>query len=741
MEFKVPRVAASTQRNDLNDDYLDFAGVATFLRKHLLPIALIAIPTFILGAAYAYLAPSVYQANLLIKVDVNDPSQRNNIPTNLTGIFDLKTAAAAEIEMLRSRAVVTRAVERARLYIDAKPKYFPLLGQWFARKSKDELSTPGLIGLPGYVWGSESIDVSRFDIPEAFEKMDFTVTVESLTTFSLRHRNDVDIHGPIGKEVGFSTPEGNFLIKIESIHALPGAQFVVRRLSMEDAVEELQKNLVISERGKESGLIFVGLESTNPALAARVLNEIGQQYIAQNLNLKTEEAEKSLTFLETQLPVLKLAIETAEAKFSSFRNSRGSTDLNEEVKAVLQQSVQSQVRLIELRQRQDELRTLYQDENPLVQAVTKQIKTISGEIASINEKIKRIPGTEQDLVKLTRDVRVNTELYASLLATAQQLRLVRASTVGSARLIDSAVRPSTPIGPKRLLILLGAAAIGLFLGLMWGFVRNAFTRFIDSPDDLSRIHTIPVSAVIPHSKLQSDLEKVISRRGSNITLLADQASEDGAVESLRTFRTTLEFAKESTRNNVIAITGATASIGKTFIASNLAALLASSGKRVLLIDADLRNGYLHRYLGMKRKLGLSELLAGQIQFSDAVHQNIVKNLDFISTGDSRARPADALANGILGSLINKNASTYDYVLVDTTPVLVGADALIVSSHAGMVFCVVRRGTSKAEHLTEAVNRFNQSGIPVDGFIFNDAKPSDLAYGYGYPHQVSQTESA
>jgi tyrosine-protein kinase Etk/Wzc len=720
--------------------YLDIAGVLSLLRKHAAAIATVAVPVVFLGTAVAILVPPVYQANLLIKVDVNDSAQRASVPTNVSGIFDLKTAASSELEMLRSRAVVTRAVESARLYIDAKPKYVPLVGPWLARRTT-ELSQPGFLGMPGYVWGAESIDVLRFDVPESFKKKAFTLTLNTPTTFSLHLTDLIHVSGPIGKDVTLSTPEGDFAIKVEGIRARPGAQFTVRRYSMEDAVEALQKNLMISERGKQSGLISVSLDDANPALAARVLNAIGRQYIEQNLALKTEEAEKSLAFLETQLPQLKAAIEAAEARFNSFRNARGATDMNEEVKSILQQSVQTQLRIAELRQKQDELRTRYQDENPIVQAVTQQIKTASAELANVNEKIRRIPGTEQDLLKLTRDVRVNTDLYASLLGTAQQLRLVKASTIGSARLIDPAVQPSTPIGPKRPVIVAAALAAGLLLGLLWAVIRQALVRSIDSPDDLSRGQEIPVAAVVPHSRVQSNLQTKILGRGMTINLLSDEASDDGAVESLRTFRTALQYAKESARNNIIAITGPTASIGKSFIAANLASLLASSGKRVLLIDADLRDGYLHRYLGLERRQGLSELLAAQSHLPAAAHLDVVRNLDFIPTGELRARPADALANGVLGDMLSKIAPTYDYVIIDTAPVLAGADALIVSRHAGMVFCVTRRGTSRADQLAETINRFDQSGVKVNGLIFNDAKPTDLAYGYGYEHHVGRRKAA
>ncbi|VWX61112.1 putative tyrosine-protein kinase EpsB [Burkholderiales bacterium 8X] len=735
MQPRLPAPSRPAATSRPADEYLDLAGILALLRKHLVAIVAIALPVALIGLVYALMAPPAYQANLLIKVDVNDPAQRN-IPSNLAGIFDLKTAAAAELEMLRSRSVVTRAVESAHLYINAKPKYVPLVGEWMARRS-DEVSGFSVPGFSGYAWGAEAIEVSRFDVPKAFEKKAFTLTLVSPTSFKLHFDDLVHVEGLVGKETTLSTPAGDFVVKVDSVKARPGAQFVLRRFSMEDAVERLQKALVIAERGKQSGLISVSLEDANPALAARVLNQIGEQYIAQNVNLKTEEAEKSLAFLETQLPELKTAIETAEARYNTFRNSRGTTDLNEEVKSILQQSVQAQVRLVELRQRQDELRTRYQDENPLVQAVAQQIRTVSAEIGSVNEKIRRVPATEQDLVRLTRDVRVNTELYASLLSTAQQLRLVRASTIGSARLIDTAVEPSTPVGPKRPLIAGGAAVAGLLLGLLFAVVRSALTRSIDTPDELGRAQGLPVAAVVPHSKAQSSLQHQILGRGKKVNLLSDEASDDGAIESLRTFRTSLQHAKAGARNNIVAITGPTASIGKSFIAANLAALLASSGKRVLLIDADLRDGYLHRYLGLERRKGLSELLAGQAQLPEAAHLNVLKNLDFIATGELRARPADALANGVLGDMLARIAPSYDFVLIDTAPVLAGADALIVSSHAGLVFCIARRGTSRADQLAETINRFDLSGIEVAGLIFNDAKPTDLAYGYGYEHHVGR----
>jgi tyrosine-protein kinase Etk/Wzc len=738
VEFQKYENAIDKTASRENKDYLDFANVIMFLRKHRVQIAKIAIPIILLGATYAFLAPSTYHSNLLIKVEVNDPAQRtSNNNTNIAGIFDLKTAAAAELEMLRSRSVVTRAVESARLYIDATPKYIPVVGQWAAHRTINKSPSTGHKTLLGYVWGAESIQVAKFDVPEKFEKQAFELTLDTPTSFTLHHSKFDDMTGNIGNRNVFKTSDGDITIEISSVDAVPGSKFILKRFSLDDAVENLQKKLVITERGKQSGLISVELEGTDPKLVARILNEIGQQYLGQNLGSKTEEAEKQLAFLEAQLPDIKNAIEQAESKFSLFRNSRGATDLTEDVKAILQQSVQAQVKLIELRQRQDDLRTRYQDENPLVQAVSQQIKTVSTEIASIDAKIKRVPNTEQDIVKLTRDIRTNTELYASLLATAQQLRLVKASTVGSVRLIDKATTPSTPIGPKRLLILLGAITGGLFAGLLYAFIRHLFKQTLDSPEQLAKDSDFNVAAIIPHSEEQINLQRRIMSREFGINLMSNLKPHDSAIESLRTFRATLEFAKQHARNNIVAITGPTASVGKSFVSANLAALIACSGKNVLLIDADLRDGYLHRYLGKKRSFGLSELLAGDIDFSKAIHRGIIPSLDFISTGELKQRPADLLAQENFGNLLQDLSKDYDYVILDTAPVLAGADALVVSRQAGLVFCIARRNVTKTNQISEATKRFRHSGISINGLIFNGAELSETTHGYTYAHHVHE----
>lgn len=707
---------------------LSLSAILGFLRSSwlfMLPIVVIAV---VIGTVYALAAPPVYQANALIKVDVSEGSARNG-PANLTALFEAKSATSAEVEMIRTRAVVAQAVDQYSLDTVAQPTRMPVVGGWFARKATG-LSSPGLFGSGNTAWGNESIDVRSFVVPAALLRKTFSILSGSDGTYEFRLGETLLFQGKVGVEERHTMPEGAISLLVTRLHAMPGIEFSLTKLPREDAIEGLQKALAVSERGKQSGLIGVSLEGSNPALSAGVVNAVAEQYIRQNVNLKSEDAERSLAFLETQLPELKAAIDKAEAQYSAFRNARGTVDVGEESKAVLQQSILAQTRLAELRQRRAELLTRFQNDNQFVEAVNQQIRAVGAEIAEINDKIRRIPATEQELVRLTRDVKVNSELYSALLNTSQQLRLSKASRVGSAKLIDAAVTPTTPVGPKRGFIIVGAAIAGVVLALFAAFMRKAMRSAIESQQELAQDIDIPVIAVVPHSKYQAHSNARSAQKRGRTSLLAQDASDEGAVESLRTFRTALRHASQNASNNVVLIAGPTADVGKSFVAANLSAVLASSGSKVLLIDGDLRGGYLHQYFGRARGAGFAELIAGQAQVQETVVMNVVPGLDFLSTGSSRLRPGDAFSSENVGRLLAKFSASYDHVIIDSAPVLAVADSLVLSGHAGMIFCVARKGRTTVDQILETNARFAQSGRPIDGIVFNDAPPSDLTYGYG-----------
>ncbi|MEO8417813.1 MAG: polysaccharide biosynthesis tyrosine autokinase [Methylophilaceae bacterium] len=717
------------QSFEQEDDEIDLASLLDVLIDTRWLIAAIALVVSLIGAAYAFMATPIYQANILVQVE-DSASSSKNILGDMSSMFDLKSAATAEMEILRSRFVVTRAVNNARLYISVEPKYFPLVGRGISRRNK-QLSEPGLFGAGGYVWGAEQADVKLFNVPEALENQRFVLTAEGKGGFRLTQDDaGIDIVGRVGEVIKKQVEGGVIELRVDRLMARSGAQFVLSRAPIVKTVENLQGALSIAEKGKQSGVIEVTLEGQDPVKTAGTLNEIGREYIQQNVDRKSEEAEKSLVFLEKQLPQLKKNLESAEVKFNTLRNNRATVDLDEEAKSILQQSVLAQTRVIELKQKRDELLTRFQSENPLVEAVNQQMRTLNGELESINGKIRKLPSTQQDVFRLTRDVKVNTDLYTSLLNSAQQLRLVKASKVGNARLLDSAVQPLQPERPKQPMIVALSVLIGLLLGVAGAFIRKSLFGGIDDPHAIEKRLGLTVSVTVPHSAMQEQLSKQIDAKSKKVSVLAHDDPQDSAIESLRSFRTSLQFSMLNAKNNIVMITGPTPGIGKSFVSVNLAAVLASTGKKVLLIDGDLRKGYLHRYFGLERKDGLSGVISAQLSVEQAIHRNVMENVDFITTGDLPPRPAELLTHENFSACLHAVSARYDIVVIDTAPVLAVSDALVVAPHVGAIFNVVRSGISTMGEIEEAEKRFKQGGNIAAGIIFNDLKPRAGGYGYG-----------
>lgn len=678
----------------------------------------------IVAVLYALVANPVYEANLMIHVEEESPNASKNILSEASSLFETKKAAIAEMELLRSRMVVARAVDNLRLFIDVQPKYFPIAAFWFAKQGGSALSSPGLFGYGGYVWGNESADVSVFNVPVAWLNREFVITAKERGHYRISGAGRrIVFDGLVGDRYQVQTPDGPLEIRIDSLHANPGAVFYLKRRSRLGTIEAIQSAMVITEQGKQSGVIEVKLQGENARRINALLSELGREYMRQNLARKTEEAEKSLAFLNQQLPILKRQLEESEDRYNQFRNTHGTVDLREEARMSLQQSAAARNRRIDLLQKKTELLARFTEDHPIVAALNRQRKEVEGEIDEITSRIKALPVLEQDEARLTRDIKVNTDLYTALSNTAQQLRLISVGRVSNVRMIDAPIAPEKPLKPNRPLIVVLAVVTGLFLGTLVAFARKAIKGGIDDPLEIERLlHARVVYATIPHSVNQDKLTR--KARGDNLStpLLAQLMPEDPAIESLRSFRAALQFSMPHFKNNIVMFTGPTRDLGKSFIAANFGAVVAASGKRVLLIDADLRNGYLHRYFGVPREPGLSNTISGSMSAKDAIHHDVIDNLDFIATGTLPPNRSEFLLHLNFGNLLESVSPHYDLILVDPPPILAVADALIIGAHAGSVFIMARSGVTTEDEINESIKRLNHAGISPQGVVFNDMPP-------------------
>ncbi|MGF6858887.1 GNVR domain-containing protein [Paraburkholderia sp. CI3] len=705
------------------------AGFANYLDALYDNRKLIAITTAIavaLGIAYSVFSQPVYRADILVQVEENAGTSSRSVIGDVSAMFDVKTATSGEAQVIGSRMVVGRAVDKLNLDIEAAPRYFPLFGRWLARHS-DHLSTPGP---HGYVYGNERITVSKFDVPEELFDRPFVLKMGEGSSYELQY-GKLKLEGTVGQPLSATTNYGPLTLVVDRIEANPGATFEVRRQSALTTTEKLRKELTISEKGKESDILGVSLEGSDPKKISAILATIAGEYVSQNLKRKSEEAERSIRFLEIQLPEMRQQLSASETRFNDFRAKHGTVDLGEEATNLLQLSVQAQTRLAELQQKRNELLTRFTDQHPAVQSVNAQLHAAQQEAKDLASRTQSLPPLEQNVLRLQRDVQVGTELDTSLRNTLEQLKLIKAGKSGNVRIVDGAVAPDTPVRPKPLLIIIGALMLGVFVGAVIALVRQRLFDAIDDPYEVELRTGLPVYASVPFSRQEERFAHSRRRPESKALVLAGEAVIDPAIESLRGFRTALEFTMTKARNHIVLITGPTPGIGKSFVSLNLAAVIGATGKRVLLIDGDLRRGFLHRHLGGDRGPGLTDLIQGAHRPEELIRATRFQGVDFIASGRQVASPSDVLSNTRLEAVLRQVATGYDVVLLDGPPVLLAADAVRLACVAGTTFFVARQGVTGIGELRESVRQMQKVGLPVRGVIMNGLRMRPGRYSYGY----------
>lgn len=709
-----------------DEDDLDIGRYIDVLLSNKWLIAAITLVVFLIGATYAFLERPIYESNLVVQVEDTDGGGKG-ILSEAGGLIDVKTPANAEIEIIRSRMIAGQAVEATKLYIAASPRYVPYIGGWLARRANG-LSEPGFLGLEGYVSGTERILVSKFDVPAHMEGGLFTVTAKAGNQYTLDYPGMQQLTGAVGTPLKAETGTGPIELTVTELAGKPGALFNLYRYAKLPTTVALQSSLVLTERGKTSGIINVSLQDTDPFKLTRVLNAVGDQYVKQNIERKAAEAQKTLAFLDVQLPQFKKQLEASEEVYNRYRNQKGTVAFSEEAALVLNQAVDRQTKLLDAQQRRRELESRFTSAHPTVQTLDSQIAALRTDMGEIQTRIKGLPAIQQEAVRMERDVKVNTELYQQLLNNALQLRLVKEGKIGNVRVLDEAVVPQVPVKPNRKVIVAAALALGLFLGIVAAFVRSSFIeQRLRDPHEVEADTGLPVFSTIPLSNAQSAIAKRRLSGATGVRLLAIENPDDPAVESLRSLRTAMQFAMLESPNNRVLISGPTPGVGKSFVTANFAALMAAAGKRTLLIDADLRRGHTHQYFGLQRHGGLSELIAGSLTVQQTVHRQVVPNLDFLATGQLPPNPSELLVSDSFKTALERLSEQYDLVVIDTPPVLVAADTSTVAAHAGTVLLVARADQSTMGELKESTRRLAMGGKAATGVLLNAMDVGRRAY--------------
>tara|TARA_Y100000588_G_C14280890_1_gene937048 strand:- start:14247 stop:16400 length:2154 start_codon:yes stop_codon:yes gene_type:complete len=679
----------------------------------------IIVTTFIFalgGVSVALLSTPIYKADALVQIEAKNSGGISSMVGDMGELFSQESSATTEVEILKSRMILGETVDKFNLTTVVTPKFTPIFGKGLSR----------LLGI------EPQLLISRFITPAGEDVNGYSIkVVDNLAgVYQLLDKNDkVILDGKVGelsKAFGFEV----FVVRLSSEDNF---EFLISKRTQLQAIEWLKASLSIQELGKQTGILRLSFEGESKESIKDYLNSITQTYFLQNVERNSAEAQNSLSFLESHLPDIKAKLTNFEDTLNNYRKENESIDLGLEAQSALRVLVELEAQLNELTFKESEISQRFTKDHPAYKSLLDKRQTLINEKDRLNSQIQKLPETQREILRMTRDVEVNQQIYIQLLNKVQELNIIKAGTVGNIRILDDAQTHSAAIKPKKAIIVILATILGAGISAIFILLKAILHKGIENPEEIEKLG-LPVYATVPKSELQMELSDRVQSKKSDktksTTLLAESNPADLSIEALRGLRTSLHFAMLEAKNNVLMISGPAPGIGKSFVSTNFAAVAAKTGQKVLLIDADMRKGYLQQSFALKWDEGLSDILSGKSAVEDVVKTTSIDNLDIITRGQIPPNPSELLTNERLGKLIEIASSKYDLVIVDTPPVLAVTDPSIIGSFSGTTLMVARYGESTAKEVEIAANRFRQAGVEVKGVIFN-AMESKASNNYGY----------
>ncbi|MFH3626953.1 polysaccharide biosynthesis tyrosine autokinase [Acinetobacter nosocomialis] len=721
------------QNSKTSEDSIDLKELFFSLIAQWKIIACCVVLSLICALLYLRITPDTYSVDAMVQVEDSKGAASAALLGDLSkasGGLSQKSPADPEIEILRSRMVLGQVIQNLNLDINIKDNQSSLIGKLVSQdQSKLEYRHDAVI----YTNQNNNLIVKQLSVPEYYLDKPLKLEFKDVNQFTLTYKDEVVFNGLLNKKNILNTDKGLWQVQLNTQGNLKDHSYTLTKLALPTAVNQFNTIYGVAEKGKMTGVIGLSYLGQDPEHITQVLNSVLNVYHEQNIERKSLESKQTLAFLEKQLPELRKQLEDSEIKFNQFREKYKTVDVNAESELLLKQNIDLEKLKIELQQKQAELSAKYTNDHPLILQIDAQITEINKKIADLNNRLTQLPETQRLYLQLYRDVKVNTELYTSLLNSYQQLKIANAGEIGNVRIIDTAVEPVKPIKPKKLIVLILSIFVGGFIGVLIALLRKMMRSGVNDSTQIENELDLPVYATVPRSPIQETRMSILKKKKS-IPILAVKSSDDIAIESLRSIRTAIHFALTSAKNNIIMIAGPSPEVGKSFISTNLATIFAQGNKRVLLIDADMRRGYMHKYFDVEVKPGLSELLSGQADLTQVLHKTQVANLDVITRGKSPANPSEMLSSTQFKDLLEKFQTQYDHIIIDTPPVLAVTDGIIISQYTGVNLIVARYAKSHMKELELTVNRFEQAGVKVNGFILNDIQRSGGGgYGYNYAY--------
>ncbi|MEX0902114.1 MAG: polysaccharide biosynthesis tyrosine autokinase [Pseudohongiellaceae bacterium] len=758
-QTKAPRVQQDQSRTA--DDEIDLGYLlAICLGNKWLIIAITALVT-LAGAANVWLATPVYRADALLQVE----QRGGNLASLDTAMLQEQSGSTAQSEILRSRMIMGQAAQQAGLDLAVAPEYFPMVGGALVRRGTQR---PAWAEGSNSAWAGDTVEVSDLRVEQSLLGRPLTLTVTGPDSYTLRDADGQALgNGRVGRMLQNNSPYVELLVS--HIDAPANVEFRVTKRSDTQMTRNLQGRFTVTQRGANTGVLELALTGSDRQEISRSLDAIADVYLVQNINRQAAEAESRLEFLEQQTPLIQQDLTAAEDILNAYRASQDSVDLSFETRTMLERLVRLETELNGLQIQESELAQRFTPSHPNYRALLNKRSQLQGERERLEATVDNLPETQRQVLRLNRDVEVSQQIYMQMLNTTQELRIARAGTVGNVRILDRALVSNSPIAPQRNLVVTGSLMAGLMLGLMVVLLRHMLHRGVTSVEELQTLG-LQVYATIPLSQKQlkivgsfnekkrgrrfrhllgkqlgDKLSRPLKRRkgsdgASGVLALVDPS--DVAIEALRGLRTSLHFAMLEAGNNRLMLTGPTPAVGKSFVSTNLGAVCAQAGQRVLLIDADLRKGHIHRAFGGQSEQGLSDYLVGDISLEQLIRTTEQEGFNYVARGTAPPNPSELLMSQRFIQFLETVGQQFDLVIIDTPPALAVTDAAVVGKHAGATLMIARFRENNPKEIERALQQLETAGVTAKGGILNAIERSASAYygyGYGYYHYAYESE--
>ena len=533
----------------------------------------------------------------------------------------------------------------------------------------------------------------------------------------------------------------------------------------------------VSQISQLSSILSVSIQDSVSLRAADLLNSLLKAYLEQEITRKSEVANLSLTFIDNQLNEINAKLKVSESDLESYKESNDVISLSEKASNVSKQLVEYETKIQELNIEENIMSNLYQyisnnqnlsgltvgsitfadpvlasliknlhelssqkdtflldytELHPEVQKLTKTISSLRRQIiaslknnlsqlnqrkASLNGLIEKykssletLPKQERDLTRLTRHFSVNEKVYSYLLEKRAETAILKSSTISNGRILDQALNFNSPIKPKRILIVLVGMILGVIVGLAYAFLREFLNHTIKNTEEIEKYSSMPIYGVVPLNK---------NKKTSNVFL-----------EAFRSIRTNLQFLPQNESSRVISITSSVSGEGKTTVTGKLAEIIGQSDKRVIVLDLDLRKASVHKEFDLPNNIGMSNFLTHQNSLEEVIKKTKSKNVDVITTGVLPPNPSELILTDTMKNLLDELKKSYDYIIMDTPPVGLVTDALILMNYSDITFTIVRANYTRKEFIRNLDRLSKEHSHNHVGMILNGVEIGDK-YGYGY----------